>query len=176
MEDGRIRDSQIMYTSIRKGTTAFGEQARLHQNISEWGAWCPDTNLLGSSAENINYDQFVDIDLLYLTNISKIAIQGREYNGGRELVGSYKISYSKNGDDWTFYVYQGKGKPLDTVCWLFLKILWPLKVEVNFKRKVEILRPSLDLANTEKLQTLSGRSQNPDFRRENLIKIHRHDL
>ncbi|XP_028416006.1 uncharacterized protein LOC114539562 [Dendronephthya gigantea] len=115
MEDERIRVSQIMYTSVKKGTTAFGEQARLHRNIPQWGAWCPDTNLFGSSAENINYDQFIHIDLLHLTNISKIAIQGREYNGGREFVGSYKISYSKNGDDWTDYVYRIRGNLLDTI-------------------------------------------------------------
>ncbi|XP_028416012.1 uncharacterized protein LOC114539568 [Dendronephthya gigantea] len=43
MEDGKIKDSQITYSSVRQGMTASSEQARLHHNVPPWGAWCPDT-------------------------------------------------------------------------------------------------------------------------------------
>jgi hypothetical protein len=102
MEDGRIKDSQINVTSVIR--TAEGKQARLHQNIPDWGAWCPDKT--GGSTREGNYDQYIQIDLLNLTKITGIATQGREYNGGTEKVENYTISYKKDGGEWHFY--QGK--------------------------------------------------------------------
>jgi hypothetical protein len=99
MEDGRVKDSQINVTSFIRG--AYGEQARLHQNIQHWGAWCPDKT--GGSMRKGNYDQYIEIDLLNLTKITGIATQGREYNGGIEKVENYKLSYRKDGGAWHYY-------------------------------------------------------------------------
>jgi hypothetical protein len=101
MEDGRIKDSHITVSSFIR--TADGEQARLHQNIPKWGAWCPDVS--GGKIRGKNYDQHIQIDLLNLTKITGIATQGREYNGGTEKVENYTISYRKCG---VWYFYRGK--------------------------------------------------------------------
>jgi hypothetical protein len=100
MEDGRIKDSQINVTSFIR--EANGEKARLRQNIPDWGAWCPDKTGAGSIRKG-NYDQYILIDLLNLTKITGIATQGREYNGGREKVENYELSYRKDGGQWHFY-------------------------------------------------------------------------
>ena len=102
MADGRIKDSQITVSSFFK--TAYGGQARLRQNIPMWGAWCPDVS--GGKIREKNYDQYIQIDLLNLTKITRIATQGREYNGGTEWVQDYKLSYRKDGEVW--YYYRGK--------------------------------------------------------------------
>jgi hypothetical protein len=99
MADGRIKDSQITVSSVLR--TAYGGQARLHQNIPKWGAWCPDVR--GGKIPGKNYDQYIQIDLLNLTKITGIATQGRRYNGGREKVKDYIISYRKDGGVWYFY-------------------------------------------------------------------------
>ena len=51
----------------------------------------------------MNYDQFIRIDLLNLTKITGIATQGREHLKGREYARDYKISYSRDGGVWDFY-------------------------------------------------------------------------
>jgi hypothetical protein len=102
MADGRIKDSQITVTSVIG--TAYGRQARLRQNIPDWGAWCADVS--GGKIREKNYDQYIQIDLLNLTNVTRIATQGREYNGGTEWVKDYKIQYRKDGGVW--YFYRGK--------------------------------------------------------------------
>jgi hypothetical protein len=100
MEDGRIKDSQINVTGVLR-EEAYGGQARLHQNIPYWGAWCPAVS--GGSTCFRNYDQHILIDLLNLTKITGIATQGREYNTGTEKVKNYKLSYRKYGGVWHFY-------------------------------------------------------------------------
>jgi hypothetical protein len=102
MADRRIKDSQIRVTSVLK--TAYGRQARLRQNIPDWGAWCPVVS--GGKIRGKNYDQYIEIDLLNLTKITRIATQGRQYNRGIEKVEDYKLSYRKDGGVW--YFYQGK--------------------------------------------------------------------
>ena len=104
MEDNRINDTQIMASSVRVNSTANGTHARLRQNITQWGAWCPDVS--GGSRTELNYDQYIQIDLLTLTKISRIATQGREHAGGKEWVKYFQISYSRNDGVWNFY--QGK--------------------------------------------------------------------
>jgi hypothetical protein len=99
MEDGRIKDSQINVTSFIR--TAYGKQARLRRNMPYWGAWCP--NMTGMSMREGNYDQYIQIDLLNLTKITRIATQGREYNRGREWAKDYKLSYRKDGAAWHYY-------------------------------------------------------------------------
>ena len=104
MEDGRIKDSQIINSSVLQERTPYGWQARLKQNILKWGAWCPDNT--GGKMNEKNYDQYIQIDLLNLTKITGIATQGREYRNGREYVRDYKISYRRDGGAW--YFYRGK--------------------------------------------------------------------
>jgi hypothetical protein len=99
MADGRIKDSQITVSGFLK--TADGGQARLRQNIPDWGAWCVDVS--GGKIRDKNYDQHIQIDLLNLTKITRIATQGREYNGGTERVKDYKLLYRKDGGQWHYY-------------------------------------------------------------------------
>ena len=101
MEDFRIKDSQITTSSVLKGTTAYGWQARLNQNIHDWGAWCPDTSS-GKMTEK-NYDQYIQINLLTLMKITGIATQGRDQSKARDYVRDYKISYRRDGGVWYFY-------------------------------------------------------------------------
>ena len=101
MEDGRIKDMQITITGRARGTSAVGWQARLNKNIPAYGAWCVyvDEGLPYKK----NYDQHIQINLLKLTIIAKIATQGREYANGTEHVEDYKISYSNDSHNWMFY-------------------------------------------------------------------------
>ncbi len=99
MADRTINDSQITTSSVLR--SAYGWQARLRQNIPPWGAWCPDIS--GGSRTKRNYDQYIQIDLLKLTNITGIATQGREHAGGEDYVKDYKISYSEDSLTWIFY-------------------------------------------------------------------------
>ena len=106
MADGRIKYSQITTSSVLKGKSPYGWQARLNQDIPQWGAWCPDNS--GGKSDEKNYDQYIQIDLLNLTKITGIATQGREYSGGREYVKDYKISYRRDGGVW--YLYREKNQ------------------------------------------------------------------
>ncbi len=99
MADHTINDSQITTSSYIK--TAYGSQARLHQNIPPWGGWCLYTG--GGSKSKRNYDQYIQVDLLKLTKVTRIATQGRERSGGTEYVKDYKISYRKDSNNWIFY-------------------------------------------------------------------------
>ena len=101
MADHRIKDSQITTSSVLKGRSPHGWQARLNQNIPPWGAWCPDIS--GGKINETNYDQYIQIDLLTLTKITGIATQERQYLGGREYVKDYKIWYRRDGGIWNFY-------------------------------------------------------------------------
>ena len=101
MENGRIKNSQITTSSVLKGLSPYGWQARLKQDIPNWGGWCPD--ITGGKKNEMNYDQYIQIDLLNLTKITGIATQGREHSGGREYVRDYKISYERDGGEWNFY-------------------------------------------------------------------------
>ena len=101
MEDGRIKDSQITASSVLKEKTPYPWLARLNRNIGGWGAWCPDRT--GGKINEKNYDQYIQIDLVNLTEITGIATQGRSYLGGREYAEDYKISYRRDGGIWNFY-------------------------------------------------------------------------
>ena len=107
MEDFRIKDSQITTSSVLKGTTAYGWQARLNQNIRDWGAWCPDGS--GGKITEKNYDQYIQIDLLTLMKITRIATQERELSKTIEYVRDYKISYKRDGGVWNFYREKNQG-------------------------------------------------------------------
>lgn len=101
MEDNGIKNVQIRESSVRHSTTASGWQARLRKNIPKWGAWCPDTS--GGLETELSSDQYIQIDLLALKNITRIATQGREYNGGSQFVSKYLVSHSNEGRKWNYY-------------------------------------------------------------------------
>ena len=105
MEDGRIKDSKIKVSGIRQGTTGYGGQARLNKNIPDWGAWCPDT--AGGSRNKLSSDQYIEIDLLALTNFTGIATQGRVYNGAQDYSRRFILSFSKDGITWSHYKEEG---------------------------------------------------------------------
>ena len=100
MEDRSIKDSQITTSSVLKKRSSYGWQARLHQTIAPWGAWCPDVS--GGKINKTSYDQYIQTDLLKLIKITGIATQGRQYIG-LECVRDYKISYRRDGGLWKFY-------------------------------------------------------------------------
>ena len=101
MQDGRIKDSQISASSIIKGKSPFPWLARLNRNIPSWGGWCPDVT--GGKINEKNYDQYIEIDLVNLTEITGVATQGRSYSNGAEYAKDYKISYRKDGGEWDFF-------------------------------------------------------------------------
>ena len=101
MENGSIKDFQITTSGVLKGTAARGAHARLHKNITPWGAWCPDVS--GGSKTEKNYDQYIEIDLLKPTNVTGIATQGLQSSGGSEYAEDYKISYKRDGGGWNSY-------------------------------------------------------------------------
>ena len=104
MENKKIKDSQITVSSNYDESDS-GKTARLHTNIPKWGAWCPNI----TNAENKHiikyYDEYIQIDLLDLTTITKVATQGRSLSGGTEYVKSYQISYSYDNRDWIYIMY-----------------------------------------------------------------------
>ena len=106
MQDGRIKDSQIKASSMIKGKSPFPRLARLNRNIPSWGGWCPD--FTGGKMFEKNYDQYIEIDLVNLTEITGIATQGRSYSGGKEYAKDYKISYRKDGGEWDFFKKEDK--------------------------------------------------------------------
>ena len=106
MEESRIKDSQITASSVIKGRSPHPWLARLNRNIPQWGGWCPD--ITGGKITEKNYDQYIQIDLLNLTEITGIATQGRSYSGAREYANNYKVSYRRDGEKW--YFYRGKNQ------------------------------------------------------------------
>ena len=100
MEDNSIKVSQI--TTSAGVTKVTGWYARLN---FVWVEWCPDTS--GGMITERNYDQYIQIDLLNLTQIIGIATQGGEYNGAA-YAKDFKISYKRDGGIWPWYFYQEK--------------------------------------------------------------------
>ena len=97
MEDNSIKVSQIIASGVTEVAGAYGWYARLN---TVWVEWCPDTS--GGKITDRNYDQYIQIDLLNLTQIIGIATQGGEYNGAA-YAKDYKISYRRDGGVWYFY-------------------------------------------------------------------------
>jgi len=98
MEDQRIMDSQITASSI------------YHVQLSPWigrlnlileqGAWVPAVTTRG---------QFLQIDLLNITAIFKVATQGRAISKV-QYVSSYSLQYSIDGTIWAVYKTNGVEK------------------------------------------------------------------
>ena len=110
MEDNSIKVSQIIASAVTEVPGAYGWYARLN---FVWAEWCPDTS--GSKITERNYDQYIQIDLLNLTQIIGIATQGGEYNGSA-YAKDYKISYTRDGGVW--YFYREKNQAVKVNIWL----------------------------------------------------------
>ena len=94
LEDGRVQDSQLSSYTYRASWDPF--KARLNAV----GAWCSDTNV-------VNHE-YLEIDLLNVQHISRIATQG--VLGSLRIsyyVKVFEIEYSYNGTTW--FTYEGSG-------------------------------------------------------------------
>lgn len=100
VEDGRILNTSISASAIYDQRHA-AEFARLNMlpRSSNIGAWCPLRS---------NSNQWLNIDLGTLTTVTKLATQGRQ--GADHWVKRYSISYSINGEHWTYYSEGGEKK------------------------------------------------------------------
>ena len=95
MEDGRIKDTQIMAPSSLNDT-ALPKYGRLNEK-GGFGGWC---------SKRINrtgpfFTQYLQVNLNIMVRIRAITTQGRE--GGKERVERYKINYApnrRNRDSW----------------------------------------------------------------------------
>ena len=119
MEDGRIKDSQITTSSVIKGGSSFGWHARFNKNIHS-DAWCANSS--GGSKTKRNYDQYVQIDLLTLTEITEIAAQRVESSYPQD----YKISYRRDGGVWNFY--HGKDETVKVNLIDILNLNWCVRI------------------------------------------------
>ena len=95
MKDNSIKESQITTSGVTK---VAGWYVSLN---FVWAEWCPDTS--GGKITERNYNQYIQIDLLNLTQVIGIATQGGEYNGAA-YAKDYKISYKGDGGTWYFYL------------------------------------------------------------------------
>jgi len=96
MESGAILDSQISASSVYSITHA-AQQARLHFKA---------TGLTGSWSAGLNdMNQWLQVDLLQTTEVTRIATQGR--NKVHQWVTKYKLQYSEDGHTFKFYMQNG---------------------------------------------------------------------
>ncbi|CAK8673353.1 unnamed protein product [Clavelina lepadiformis] len=94
MEDKRIPDSSITVTSFYAAGTG-PQYARLQRDEGD-GAWCP-RNPIQANKE----DEHIQVKLPSSYFVTRIATQGRYAHGmGQEHVRSYKVKYSRDGNNW----------------------------------------------------------------------------
>ena len=94
LKDGSVQDYQFSSYTYRTGWNPF--KARLNQG----GAWCSDTN-------DVNHE-FLEIDLLNVQHISRIATQGVHDSYPpwfSNYVETFVIEYSYDGTTW--FTYKG---------------------------------------------------------------------
>merc|ERR1711971_658897 len=93
LEDGRIEDSQIRSSSSYSPESVGPSAGRLNSEKGG-GAWCPK-NLI---TENMDTQEFLEIDLEYNHVITAVVTQGRFANGrGAEFAEFYIIQYWREG-------------------------------------------------------------------------------
>ena len=94
LEDERVQNSQLSSYTYDEGWAPFN--ARLNAG----GAWCSDTN-------DVNHE-FLQIDLLNVQHISRIATQGVLNSLWISYyVETFEIEYSYDGTKW--FTYKGSG-------------------------------------------------------------------
>ena len=95
LEDGRIGDSQMRASSSYSYESVGPSAGRLNSEKGG-GAWCPK-NLI---TENMETQEFLEIDLEYNHIISAVVTQGRFANGrGAEFAEFYIVQYWREGMD-----------------------------------------------------------------------------
>merc|ERR1711971_990774 len=93
LEDGRIEDSQIRASSSYSPESVGPSAGRLNSEKGG-GAWCPK-NLI---TENMDTQEFLEIDLEYNHVITAVVTQGRFASGrGAEFAEFYIIQYWREG-------------------------------------------------------------------------------
>lgn len=125
MESGAIADSQLTASSEYNAYHA-PKRSRLHtKEISTLarGAWSSLTN---------DANQWLQIDVGKIRNVTHIATQGRNSYSPFQYVTKYKVQYSNDG--LTFQFYKKDGQPSDEVrnfCFFFFffftRLKWWLK-------------------------------------------------
>ena len=106
MESGAFADSQITASSEYDAYHST-KRSRLHtKEISplERGAWLSSTN---------DADQWLQIDVGKVINVTHIATQGRNTYSPFQYVTKYKLQYRNDGQ--TFQFYKREGQPSDEV-------------------------------------------------------------
>jgi len=99
LEDERVQNSQLSSYTYDEGWAPFN--ARLNAG----GAWCSDTN-------DVNHE-FLQIDLLNVQHISRIATQGVLNSLWISYyVETFEIEYSYDGTKW--FTYKGSGGSIQT--------------------------------------------------------------
>jgi len=95
LEDGRIGDSQMRASSSYSYESVGPSAGRLNSEKGG-GAWCPK-NLI---SENMETQEFLEIDLEYNHIISAVVTQGRFSNGrGAEFAEFYIVQFWRQGMD-----------------------------------------------------------------------------
>ncbi|EDO40661.1 predicted protein, partial [Nematostella vectensis] len=109
MEDRRILDSQITASSSKHNSYFAPKYARLRNTFQggvTYGCWRPGGQLV---------DEYLQVDLLAVKNINKVATQGQPYSKNdpdhTHWVTRYALSYSLDGVKWTTYPHVSKRKP-----------------------------------------------------------------
>ena len=101
MQGGTISDGQISASSeIDLNHAATQARLRFQQTGIKQGSWV---------AETADTNQWLQIDLAnHQTTVRRVATQGRD--GGSQWVTSYRLQYSDNGVNFTYYGDQGPGR------------------------------------------------------------------
>ena len=96
-----IKDAQISASSEWDGNHA-AIQGRLNflAHPGKQGGW---------SAKNNNLNQWIQVDLLTKTTVTQMATQGR--NAYNQWVKKYRIQYSDDGVNFSFYQIPGQNFP-----------------------------------------------------------------
>lgn len=99
LASGSIHDSQLS-ASTSMSDWLLPSAGRLHNNLTSnsFGAWC---------AEDVDLDQWFQIDLQRTTNVSAVASQGIDIIMAGYWVASYSLNYSCDGIKWHSYAIQG---------------------------------------------------------------------
>ncbi|XP_046847060.1 lactadherin-like [Xenia sp. Carnegie-2017] len=96
IENGDLPRHSYIASSFKPGHFAYlgrlnNKIRKINETKRVWGAWCADDS---------NKNQFIQVDLLKVRNVTGIATQGYLYGS----VTSYKIMYSVNAKQWVDYV------------------------------------------------------------------------
>ena len=111
MESGAISDGQINASSAYdERHAAIQGRLRLKGTAIKKGSWTP--------MKNDSASPWLQIDLgNYYTSVRGVATQGRDGDSYLEWVTSYRLQYSDNGENFAYYVEEGK-ESIKVACYL----------------------------------------------------------